>query len=41
MKFEDFKKQFDEVLASMSDEDLVKAFADMGVDVEIIPEKID
>jgi signal recognition particle receptor subunit beta len=35
MKFEDFKKDFDEKLATMSDDDLVKSFADMGVDVTI------
>lgn len=36
MKFEDFKKDFDEKLAAMSDSDIIKSFEDMGCKIEII-----
>lgn len=41
MNLEDFKKEFDEKLAAMSDKELIDAFAEMGCEVEINPERLD
>ena len=35
MKLENFKKDFDEKLSAMSEEEIIKEFTDMGCDVEI------
>lgn len=35
---EQFKKEFDEALAAMSDQDIIDGFAEMGCEIEINPD---